>query len=548
MLSDLDTTRYTRLDQAFARFMSAKSGLSQPLRAEFESIVKQLSAAQTQGHSCLPVNTDQAALLRQSRLVSSQQHTPLILQHNRLYTQRYWQYEDRLARQIADLSRRRFSYPALETLGQRYFDLDIDGNRAQYHAALDAASQALSIITGGPGTGKTTTVVKILAILQELSQQRLHIALAAPTGKAAQRLQESIGYSKSRLAADQRLLSAIPERVSTVHSLLGAQPPTPAFKYHEHNPLPYDLVVVDEASMIDLALMSKLVASLKTNARLILLGDKDQLASVESGVVLIDLIRSLPENTRELLHTYRFQGEIKALADAVNQQRPDDAWKLLQANEAEIGLVTTDPIAYVLEQYRPYWRLLSGNTEPSALFEAFNQFKVLCSNRHGPLSVSHINNSIELHLKQQHPSINPIWYPGKPVTVTENCTALQLYNGDIGLCLADAEQEGRLSVFFLRPDGSLKKVLPARMPSCETAYALTVHKSQGSEFDHVLIVLAETVNPVLCKELIYTAVTRAKVSVKVRASQEVFYAALRKRVTRHSGLSTKLQHYRRELT
>ena len=199
-----------------------------------------------------------------------------------------------------------------------------------------AVQQNFSIITGGPGTGKTTTVVKILAVLQELAQEPLHIALAAPTGKAAMRLQESIGFNKTKLNCSEEIKARLPENVSTLHRLLGAKLASPYFRHHADNPLIYDVVVVDEASMVDLALMSKLLDALKPSARLILLGDKDQLASVESGAVLADLTQALPTHTVELQTAHRFDDNIKQLAVAVNQQNTELAWQLLTANNENI--------------------------------------------------------------------------------------------------------------------------------------------------------------------------------------------------------------------
>jgi exodeoxyribonuclease V alpha subunit len=198
----------------------------------------------------------------------------------------------------------------------------------QREAAKLALTHAFAVVTGGPGTGKTTTVVKILALLQELAQQPLHIALAAPTGKAAMRLQESIGASIKTLSCSDEIKRQIPDEVKTLHRLLGARPPSPYFHHDADKPLPYDVVVIDEASMVDLALMSKLVDALKVGARLILLGDKDQLASVESGAVLADFTSSLKKHTVELQKSHRFHGEIKDLAVAVNQQQGKTAWDL----------------------------------------------------------------------------------------------------------------------------------------------------------------------------------------------------------------------------
>ncbi len=258
---------------------------------------------------------------------------PLVVEQDRLYLHRYWFYENRLAMQIKAMAKVSHSVENLDAMLDRYFEPVVGETDDQREAAKMAVKQAFSIITGGPGTGKTTTVVKILAVLQELADEPLHIALAAPTGKAAMRLQESIGFNKAALPCSEAVKKHIPETVTTLHRLLGAKPPSPYFRHNADKPLPHDLVVVDEASMVDLALMSKLLDALKPGARLILLGDKDQLASVESGAVLADLTAALPEHTLELKKSRRFDENIKKLAEAVNLQQDEVAWQVLQGDD-----------------------------------------------------------------------------------------------------------------------------------------------------------------------------------------------------------------------
>lgn len=532
---------YSRLDYAFARFFGQRCLLQGDERVDFEAILLRLSRNQAEGHSCIKVNEREQVLLLRSGCVANAKQLPLVLERGRLYTRRYWRYEQRLAEQLLGLCARRFEYPLLDAAIERYFVTLIDETDWQKEAASNTLTQAFNIITGGPGTGKTTTVVKILALLQELSPAPLHIALAAPTGKAAMRLQESIGSSKQALPCGEHVKRLIPEHVSTVHHLLGAQPPTPYFRHCADKPLIYDLVVIDEASMVDLALMSKLVDALKSGARLLLLGDKDQLASVESGAVLADLTAALPKHTQVLHKTYRFQGAIKALAEAVNQQQAALAWQLLQNDQPEVALVNENLAEYVVAQYRYYWEALLRKADFSELFAVFNQFRVLCSNRVGGQSVAGINQLVERWLHGQgRVSPGMHWYPGRPVMITQNDSGLKLFNGDVGLCLPDPARNGRLLVYFMRPDGTVKTVLPGRLPACETVYAMTIHKSQGSEFENVLLVLAEQFNPVLSKELLYTGITRARTSVRIAASEEVFMATLQQRVQRDSGLSEKL--------
>jgi len=535
---------FTRLDTAFARFLSRRAKLDGEQKQIFEQLVMQLSSEQSQGHNCIQINDDDKALVLASGLAACAGTMPLIVEKNRLYTHRYWHYEYRLAMRIkAMMGGAGASAENLEHLLDSYFPKttgDIDWQR---EAATTEVRQAFSIITGGPGTGKTTTVVKILAVLQELAADRpLHIALAAPTGKAAMRLQESIGSRIEALPCSDEIKKHIPETVSTLHRLLGAKPPSPYFYHDVGKPLVYDLIVVDEASMVDLALMSKLFDALKPDARLILLGDKDQLASVESGAVLADLTTALPACTLELKTSHRFAGTIKTLADAVNIQQAEIAWDILQGGDESCALLEQDLIAYIAGRQIDYLQLVKTGADFCGIYQAFSRFQVLCSNRQGEYGVADINYNVEQKLSEQKRiNLSGLWYVGRPVMVTQNNAALHLYNGDIGICMPDKEQGGKLMVFFQRADGSVKKYLPARLPVCETVFAMTIHKSQGSEFDDVLIVLPKMINPVLTKELLYTAITRAKKTVRLVADQAVFMQAIQQKVDRVTGLVDKFQ-------
>ena len=547
---------FSRLDMVFARFLSERSLLDPTQKQAFENIVMSLSFEQSQGHSCIQIDDEAKTLIIASglALIDTNSHDttttlPLAIEQDRLYLHRYWLYESRLAQQLSKITQLKVSNKPkttadFSTLLDKYF-----GNSEtidwQLAAATMAINQAFCMITGGPGTGKTTTVVKILALLQELSDQPLLIALAAPTGKAAMRLQESIGFNKAALPCIAAIKSAIPESVTTLHRLLGAKPPSPYFRHNAKQPLVYDLVVVDEASMVDLALMSKLVDALKPGARLILLGDKDQLASVESGTVLADLTTALPQQTLELQKSHRFDEDIKNLATAINQQQDLEAWRLLQTGNKNIALLETDLIDYISKQQIDYLRLITARAEFSDIYKAFNRFQALCATRLGKNSVSDINHAVELLLSNKKLiHLSGLWYCGRPIMITQNNAALQLYNGDIGICLRDKEQEDQLRVFFQRADGSIKKYLPARIPHCETVFAMTIHKSQGSEFEEVLIILPETISPVLTKELLYTAITRAKKTIKLVANEAVFSSTVRQRVQRVTGLINRFSTIR----
>ncbi len=573
-----EDAHYSRLDHAIATFLSEhslkhkgdqKSSDQQGIQPQLKALIRNLSASLSKGHSCIPVSKEQQHWLTESGLATGEGNSPLILEDSRLYFHRYWHYETRLAEQLKyKVKNSPQEAINIETLLDHYFPVENtisentifendssseEGNLRntetnwQRLAAKHVAEQLFSIIIGGPGTGKTTTVLKILALLQELEftipQKPLTIALAAPTGKAAMRLQESIGEGLEKEESSTFIPATkqvIPKEVSTIHRLLGAKPASPYFKHHAKNPLIYDLVVIDEASMVDLALMSKLVDALKSNARLILLGDKDQLASVESGAVLNDLSLGLPDHTSELKKSYRFDHQIKDFAAAINQQNHQLAWKILTSDDyPEITLVTSPLLPHIMSSSKGFFDAVKANNTPDDIFQAFKQFQVLCSNRLGKLGVEGINYAIERKLQQQSANLKTLsaWYAGKPVIITRNDPSTQLFNGDIGICL---KEESDLYVYFQLANGDIKKLLPSRLPQHETAYALTIHKSQGSEFEHVLMVLPEKPNPVLGKELVYTAVTRAKKKIGVASNQQVFDYALNRQVERHSGLKEKI--------
>ena len=275
----LELSQLSRLDSAFAQFFSALTLVSELEKEALKNLLAQLSTTHYQGNTCLKLTTPQQKLLLNSNLATTSENNLTILplhidQHNHLYLRRYWDYEQRLIAKLRVMQQNDSPLSNLDDLLDVFFAKTTETDY-QREAAKCAVSQNFTIITGGPGTGKTTTVVKILALLQQVNANKpLHIALAAPTGKAAMRLQESITNSQKKLNGESSVKDALPETVTTIHRLLGAKPPSPYFRYNEKNLLPYDLIVIDEASMIDLAMMSKLVAAIKPSARLILLGDR----------------------------------------------------------------------------------------------------------------------------------------------------------------------------------------------------------------------------------------------------------------------------------
>lgn len=540
-------THFSAIDKVLAQFVTQQLALDDPSKSRLNDLIRTLSQNLALGHSCsLIENEDDAILLtnlcENTQWISQAGRTPLIYCDNRLYFHRYWVYEIQLAQSIlkklASSSNLATSQAQLDYFfPQADCPTEVDYQRQAVEQSLQ---QGLSIISGGPGTGKTTTVVKALALML-MQTPDLNIALAAPTGKAAMRLQASIGAGIQLLPCDDNIKAKVPTQVKTLHRLLGSRYHSPNFKHHADNPLMYDVVVVDEASMVDLALMSKLVKALKPHAKLLLLGDKEQLSSVESGSVLADLTQSLPQHTHVLQHSYRFNGAIKLLADAINAQN-QQAWSILHSEKSPQSMVdwlpadATEVVNYAFPKTQPYLnKLAQFNGEEahfSALFAAFQSFQILCSNRQGALGVAQINQQM---VQACHPNAHQAWFHGRPVMVQENAAAIGLYNGDIGICLQN--ETGETKVWFEQADGTLRQFLPSRLPKCETAYAMTIHKSQGSEFDEVLIVLdTAPANRIMTKELVYTAVTRAKKRAVLATDEATFKRAVSQKVQRHGGL------------
>jgi exodeoxyribonuclease V alpha subunit len=464
-------------------------------------------------------------------------------------------------------------------------------------AAAVALTRRFAVISGGPGTGKTTTVTKLLAALieQAAQEKNLTIKLVAPTGKAAARLTESIGKAVQELPVSPELKAKIPTESSTLHRLLGAIPNSAEFRHNKQNPLHLDILVIDEASMVDLPMMYKVVDALPKHARLILLGDKDQLASVEAGAVLGDICSfhalgygkeqasaiakltgfdtlahssnsasSIADSLCMLQKSYRFDARsgIGQLAKAVNlgsAASVDSVWARDFSDIEHFALSSQNynqMMQTLVQEYGRYLKRIGQqeqdpNTgEPEtltrkakAVLDTFNQCRLLCAIREGDFGVAGLNQRIEkaLAARKLIKVQDEVWYHGRPVMVTRNDHGLGLYNGDIGICMRDdSEEEQRLKVFFELPDGSVKSVLPSRVPEHETAYAMTIHKSQGSEFDYTLMILPPDFSPILTRELIYTGITRAKKRLALYAELNVLKRGIKVKTTRASGLVQRL--------
>lgn len=520
-----------------------------------------------------PALADWLPALENSALVSNGDvPTPLVMTGERLYLRRYWDYEQRLA---SVLERRASALVVdvdeeLLARGLARCFPDAERDELQRHGASVAARRHLAVISGGPGTGKTTAVARILSLLGEQATSRgqgaPRVALLAPTGKAAARLLESIREARQRDVAGgdgaEFATAMFPDEASTIHRALGYRPNHPsAFRHDVDNPLAADVVVVDEASMVDLALMTRLVEAVPQRARLILLGDRDQLASVDAGSVLGDICGvgvkpaepsgpapGLGECVVHLTHSFRFGAgsEIGNLARAINENRTDDAIDSLTdgGGDGLVRLVEREDPAE-LEQLvasiaADRYRQVLGEPEPLDRLRRLGMFRVLCAHRRGPLGAERIGSAVE----QQLADIGAVdatdgWYDGKPVLITGNDYQLGLWNGDTGLACPDPDT-GKLRVVFATADASLRAITPSRLASHETVFATTVHKAQGSEFDEVAVVLPPLASPVVTRELLYTAVTRARERVTVFGSRDVVAAAIRSRTVRFSGLKDLL--------
>ncbi len=541
----MEEQRIRLIDTQFSRFLAKRSALPDKEKDQFQDIVCRLSMGIGAGDSCLPLTEQENEIVGRSGLSGFNGH-PLCVDGNRLYLQRYFEYEKRLAEKIriftASSEQLHGDGALLDILFGRIKAAETDWQRLASEQALE---QNFLIISGGPGTGKTTTVAKILALLQSTADSTLRIALAAPTGKAAMRLQESIATSVHRLSLEESISESIPLQASTLHRLLGVKYNSPFFRHNENNPLFYDVVVVDEASMVDLALMSKLVDALRPGTRLILLGDKNQLVSVESGTVLADLIAAMPGNTVELQKSYRFDSGIQKFAEAINAGKSLQAWELLEREDPQnISLMEEEAAEYGGKMYCSYMsavRQARTLADYKSLFSSLQSFKILCANRHGQTGVSGINERVEHYLTGHgYDCLSHSWYEGRPVMITRNDYGLDLYNGDTGICLPDPENSEIMKVWFERSDGSIQGLLPGRISSCQTVYAMTIHKSQGTEIREILVVLPVQDSELLTRELLYTAVTRAKQSVKIKSSRSVFERAVNEKIKRYSGLADRL--------
>ena len=606
---------FTGLDKALAKYLQEVQPSSDP---RHQMLVALTSYQFGRGHACLDLDLlsekGVAALgwdvtlnaLLQPGLAGSAaampwlkgEGCPLVLEGTRLYLRRNWQAEqsirsaiDERLQQSCDVPQNLsqmldalFSKPVSGADPDGSPDISLDWQKV---ACALAARRRLTLITGGPGTGKTTTVVRLLAVLQSSARKEgrsLRVALAAPTGKAAARLGESIATAVDQLPPEVCLANL--DKAVTLHKLLQIRPDQVDLKSPE---LAVDLVIVDEASMIDLEMMARLLAAVPLTASLILLGDKDQLASVEAGAVMAQLCEGadtgaynpqtvewiqsvtgcdlgafagnggeLAQQTVMLRYSRRFKDDsgIGLWAKAVNTGDVQEVKRLWRTTpEKAVGNVSTDDSAAVVDRLQctsPHDDRLSDlakagwskwlsqlhalRTEPCTderalmALKAFAQFQVLCAVRDGPWGVHLLNQRIAQSLGFRDEG----WYAGRPVMVTRNDYNLSLMNGDVGLCLPHATG---LRVAFPNGQGGIHWVLPSRLDGVESVFAMTVHKSQGSEFDHVCLVLPNTPVAVLTRELLYTGITRSKTRLTfVVPEMAVLWRTVESKVLRSGGL------------
>ncbi len=481
-----------------------------------------------------------------SALVAS---SVLHVEHGLVYLDRYWREEG----QVRDDLLARAARPApevdpvlLDAGAARIFPSGYDEQRA---AARAAATQWTTVLTGGPGTGKTTTVAGLLALLAEQSPTPLRIALSAPTGKAAARLQEAVATATEALApADRERLG--PLGAQTLHRLLGWRPGSSTrFRHHRGNRLPHDVVVVDESSMVSLTMMARLVEAVRGDARLLLVGDPDQLASVEAGAVLADLVSGLdaraPGAVAALRTSHRFGARIGALAEALRIGDADRVLDLLRAGDPEIELVDpedatgTATVRRVVLEHALAIRSAALAGDADGAVAALDRHRLLCAHRAGPYGVEHWNREVERWLGDAtgtQVAHGPPWYVGRPLLVTANDYGLGLFNGDTGVVVAEGDGL-RAVVAGVGPHHSFAT---SRLSEVQTMHAMTVHKSQGSQAEAVTVLLPPEDSPLLTRELFYTAVTRAQSVVRVVATEAAVRAAVSTRAQRATGLRRRL--------
>lgn len=615
----IDRGLFSYLDLHFATFLLDKEPIK-PIDDTLLTLICWLSYRTRQGNVCVDLNEfNQQQMFgnsAQEQLIAEQiwQHlphvdiayclhlletltfvsdgmppAPLVLNDERLYLQRMWWDEMILADYFFKQSQHCYVFNDVEKetinrLFQRYFTASNTTETDWQQVAVAVAMlHRVAIISGGPGTGKTTTIAKLLAILLDVYRLQnpdkpLRIALAAPTGKAAARLTESLGKAVQHLPLTDEIKAILPQEAFTLHRLLGVKANSQSFRHNADNPLLFDLVIIDEASMLDISMMARVIEALSPQTRLILLGDHEQLSSVEAGAILGELCAfgrqgysqaccdeiasltncrltadpaatSLSDILCFLRKSYRFNAEsgIGLLAQAINQQEMKSVNKIIQSDftDLTVEFVTSQDYEAVLnrctKQYHDYFKHLKQFTVEQIL-EQLLEFQLLAVVRKGDFGVEGLNKHIEKRLIKQgliESLPGALWFAGQPIMIRQNHYELGLYNGDVGVILTEP-QSGRLRAYFRLANGQITSFSPTRLPQYDTAFAITVHQSQGSEFSRVLLILPEQSTALLTKELIYTAITRAKDQLILVTHQHAFEQAIQTVTKRISGLRQQL--------
>lgn len=591
------------LSSRLARFIAEQAG--EPVQGLLARTVILLNEALQSGDSCLfltehagdplpadsdsdpaliapPVDEWVLALSAHEACVGTPgTYCPLILDGQNLYLRRFWQDERRVVDGITQrlVQVENADVASLRELLQKVYAEDIGSGEVNWQmlASAQAASRRFAVISGGPGTGKTSTVVRVLLLLL-MQQPDMRIGLAAPTGKAAARMMESIRARMQEMTVEEDIRRRMPDSAITLHRLLGSSSHRnthwSGFRHHAGNPLPLDCLVIDEASMIDLGMMARLLDALPPTARLVLLGDRDQLASVDAGNVLGDitgqgreltysrqnaeLLARLCDTEATLLpisgntpaiadaiallrKSYRFsdEGGVGRLARLVNSGDAEAALTLCRSEDGWLSMavdkVEKTAMDWALDRYAAY---LEADDVAEAL-QRFDRTRVLCALHEGELGDRRLNVRMEELLRNRGLVSGGPVFRGKPVMITVNDYELQLFNGDIGLIWPN--ETGVLRAWFIQADGTLRDVAVGSLPEHAPAWALTVHKSQGSEFDQVLLVLpSDADNALVSRELLYTGITRAREKVIVHSNEKAFLKACQRRMQRRSGLAPAL--------
>ncbi len=601
---------FTPLDLQFARYLGQLAGEQRP---EALLVAALVSRRTREGHVCVDLERFAGTRVSDARqelvdgllwpkldallgavadcpLVGAPEtNTPLVSAGKRLYLRRYFEHEAVLSSAV----RQRLRRSEEELFAGGPADIfarllppapgsEVDWQRFAVQLAL---LSPFCIISGGPGTGKTSTVVRLLALLVELALARDRpppkVRLLAPTGKATLRLMESLRSARDRLECSDAVRAALPVEASTIHrALVPRGDGRPGFEHGPERPLSADVVLVDECSMVDVALMRRLIEAVPQHAKLILLGDRHQLSSVEAGAVMADLCgtdphpgysKGLEQRFRsafseppptpardrtppiadaivELKKSYRFGGDsgIAALARAIKSGDADRVLERLTSGGPDLRWIAVGegargpkgPLeAAVLEGYAA----LCASAQPDQALAALGRFRVLCAHRRGPLGVEGMNRLAERTLSEaSRLRATGTFYSHRPLLVRSNDYGLGLFNGDAGVVLPGRARGGELCAHFIQADGRVRQLPLSRLPAHETAFAMSIHMSQGSEFDDVAVVLPDASSPLLSRELLYTAVTRARRHVLVYGSAESLRAAVERRVERASGLSEAL--------